>query len=769
MAVADAVGRRRRLAVLPLRRCVALAVAVLVASAGLTVAGGFASAAGADLSITGTAAADGTTTLVYRATATRAGTLRDVTVSVPAGSTGRITSVNGTVRTVAPGVLRWLPAQRVAVAVGARFAIPFYGVRLPSGGPWTLGFKATGTSGAILSSGTAVLTRPAVLTANVRITASNPIPGQRTVLYYAATVTRAGVLAAVRMQLPPGATGRVTSVNGTLSTSGGYAIWKPYAPPSVRAGARVSIPVHGVLLSRYGGIMRLAMSATSTSGSLLLSGAGTLALIAPPAPMPAVSVAALAPVPAGCPRAWPSTAAENAKPGTGAWVIPSTLNGALAAYLTKVSTTCGDTVDLKVTSGNPVSVVAYRMGYYQGLGAREVWRKDKVPTVVQPAPVTGGTANGHPLRMTSAAHWSKTLSIPVTADWVPGTYLVKVSDGARASYAPLTVRDDTGTKHDLLIQQATTTWEAYNKYGGVSFYSGLNVGSGRLTFDRPYAEGQGSGQFLPLEQGLIFWAESKGLDVTYWTDNDLDQFGGQLPARAGTIYLPGHDEYYSLTMRAALSQAISRGVNVAGLGANTAFRRITFTDSSRRAWDIDRYTAGLDSTTWRYLGDGYASQPLLGAEYVCADPGSPLTAGSSWLFRGIPAGTTVPGFLAGEIDYVWPGLYKPPGLSIVASGTGICRTSGKAAPMHATAFTAPSGARVFNGSTFAYGCFLVRRCPANWDVPTPSTASQQVVATMLANVTTWVGRGTIQLPANTAAASLRVGVPKHAIAVDDAG
>ncbi|TDO62742.1 hypothetical protein EV651_106364 [Kribbella sp. VKM Ac-2571] len=763
MNITDAVGRRRRGA-LSARRRVALAIAVLIAPAVLAVATGAATASGASLTISGTGAADGTTTLTYRATATRAGTVRDVTVSIPAGSTGRITSVNGTVRTVAPGVLRWVPAKTVIVAVGSRFAIPFYGVQLPSGGPWTLGFKATGTTGAILTSSTGTLVRPVTIVPNVRITASNPIPGQGTTLYYAGTVTRAGVLTAVRMQLPAGATGRVTTVNGTLATSAGYAIWKPLAPLSVRAGARLSIPVYAAVLSKYGGILQLAMSATASTG-VLMSGSGTLALIAPPAPMPAVANTAFAVIPAGCPSSWPTTVAENAKPGTGQWVIPSTMDGPLAAYLTEVSATCGDSVDLKVTSGNPVSVVAYRMGYYQGLGAREVWRKDAVPTVVQPAPTTGGTANGHPLRMTSAANWSKTLTIPVTEDWVPGTYLLKISDGAHASYAPLTVRDDTGRKHDLLIQQANATWEAYNSWGGVSFYSGVDVGSGRLTFDRPYAEGQGSGQFLPLEQGLVFWAESKGLDVTYWTNNDLDEFGGQLPARAGTIYLPGHDEYYSLGMRAALSQAITRGVNVANLGANAAFRRITFTDSSRRAWDIDRYTAGYDSTTWRYLGDGYASQPLLGAEYVCADLGHTLTTASSWMFSGITAGTAVPGFLAGEIDYVWPGLYQHPGISIVASGTGSCRTNGLATPVHATAFTAPSGARVFNGSSFAYGCFLVRRCPANWNVPTPAVASQQAVAIMLANVTEWVSRGTIQPPVD--AAVLRVGIPKEAIATEN--
>ncbi|HET6987759.1 MAG TPA: N,N-dimethylformamidase beta subunit family domain-containing protein [Kribbella sp.] len=767
MDISDAVRLRvgRRFSSIR-RKFIAAGMAVLLVSATLTVAAGPATAVVANVTITGTAVSNGTTTLTYRATATRAGTVRYITVTIPKGTGGRVTSVNGTVRTVSAGVLRWTPSKTVKVAVGARFAIPFYGLRLPSGGPWTLSFTATGTTGVALSSGSGRLTRPVTISPNVAITASNPIPGQKTTLHYYGTLTSSGILSAVRMRLPTGTTGAVTSINGTLTTSGGYATWHAATPRSVAAGARLAIPINGAVLSKHGGIFTLAVSATNTAGGLMMSGSGTLALIAPPAPMPAVAVAPFRAIPAGCPSSWPSTTAENAKAGTGAWVIPASMNGTLAAYLTKVSATCGDTVDIKVTSGNPVSVVAYRMGHYAGLGAREVWRRDTVPTVVQPAPTTGGTANGHPLRMTSAASWSKTLSIPVTSDWVPGTYLIRVSDGRFASYAPLTVRDDTGTKHDLLIQQANTTWEAYNKYGGVSFYSGLDTGSGRLTFNRPYGEGQGSGQYLPLEQGLVFWAESKGLDVTYWTDNDLDEFGGQLPLRAGTIFMPGHDEYYSLPMRAALNQAITRGVNVGSLGANAVYRRITFTDSTRRAWDIDRYTDGYNSTIWMYQGDAYSSQALLGAEYNCAAPGSTLTTGSGWLFQGIRAGTSVPGFLAGEIDSVWPWLYKHPGISIVASGFGTCGSSGKDARFEATAFTAPSGARVFNGSTFAYGCFLVRRCPSTWNVPAPSAASQQVATIMINNITDWVGQGTIKPPVDTVAA-MRVAVPEQSIPVVD--
>ncbi|MGW5188123.1 N,N-dimethylformamidase beta subunit family domain-containing protein [Kribbella sp. NPDC004138] len=745
------------------RKLLASLAALTLASAAVLFIVRAANADAANISITATQATTGTTTLTYRATVLKAGTIREITMAIPAGTTGRVTSANGTVSSVTSTVLRWRPTRNITVAVGARLAIPLYGLKLPAGGPWTLGFKSIGTAGQVITSGAGVLQPIKTYTAQVAVVASNPIPAQTTNLTYQATVIKAGTLDAVRMQLPTGATGTYTTINGTLTVADGYATWKPKSPINVAAGARLGIPVNGVQLSRYGGTMTLSVSATTATGTVLTSGSASVPFIAPPAEMPVVEAAGFASPPAGCPTNWPSTTTENAKPGTGDWVIPTSMNGSMAAYLTQVSAACGDTVDLKVTSGNLVSVVAYRMGYYAGLGAREVWRKDDVPTVVQDKAVTGGiSGDGKELRMTSAEHWTKTLSIPVDKDWAPGTYLIKVSDGSVATYAPLTVRDDTATKHDLLIQQATATWQAYNNYGGSGFYTGgVDGGSGRLTFDRPYSEGQGSGQYLSLEQGLVFWAESKGLDVTYWTNNDLDQYGGQLPARAKTLFLPGHDEYYSLRMRAALSQAIARGVNVANLGANTAYRLITFTDDTRRAWDIDRYTDGYNSTTWRYQGDAYASQPLLGADYICPVLGNTLTTGTGWIFNGVPSGTQLPGFIAGEVDYVWPDLYKNPGQTTVASGTGTCRSNGRAAPMHITTYTAPSGARVLNGSTFAYGCFLVGRCPSNWTVPSPDAASQKAVATIVGNIAQWVSQGTITVPADTTAAKLRVAVPKH--------
>jgi hypothetical protein len=748
-------------------RTIFLAIALIVGV--IAVVAQPASAVTASVSIITNAAKDGTHTLNYSGTATTAGTTKYIDVSLPSGTGGHVTSINGTVRTVSTGVLRWTPATTVKVVAGSRYNIPMYGLVLPAtGAPWKLSFKAVSTTGATLSYGTAY-------TAPVTVTATNPIPGQKTDLTYKTKVTRAGKIAKIQLYIPPGSWGSPTVPGGTLRGSGEYLTWTPTSPISVATGSSLSSTMSNLGLSVYGGRMILQVIAVGTDGAVLARGSGLLPMIAPPAAMDPIPVTPIAAPPAPCPTSWPSVADENANPGTAAWTIATSATSAtMSAFLSETSATCGDTVDLKVDndSAKKVSVIAYRMGYYNGTGAREIWRQDNVSTVNQSAPTVGGFDDkGHALLMVSAANWAKTTTIPIDQSFVPGTYLIKVSDGTYATYAPLTVRDDTGTKHDILLQQATTTWSAYNLWGGYSFYRPLTGGSGRLSYNRPYADGQGSGQFLPLEQGMVFWLESQGVDVTYWTDEDLDQFGGQVEKRANNLMLPAHDEYYSPKMRGAVSQTIGNGVNVASMGANTAYREIAYTaGSDRRTWDIDHWTSA--DATWRLRGDAYASQPLLGAEYVCPLTGDTMVTGNTWLFDGIPAGSTIPGFIAGEMDDLNPDLYQHPGIQKVYSGQGDCRGTRPIMPMAITAFTAPSGARVFNASVFTFSCYLNGRCATGWTVETPPQSSQDLVHIMMQNVLDWLAPSdaNIQLTTATKTAPIsKAKPPRMPVAVNPPG
>lgn len=746
-----------------------LLVTALIASV-IAVVAQPASAVTASVTIITNAAKDGTDTLNYEGTATSAGTTKYIDVTIPAGTGGHVTSVNGTVKTVATGVLRWTPSTTVKVVVGTRYKIPMYGLDLPAtGAPWKLSFKAVSTGGTTLSYGS-------VYTAPVTVTATNPIPGQKTNLTYKTKATRAGKVAKIQLYIPPGSYGKPTTTGGTLTGSGAYLNWTPTSPISVATGSNLTASMSNLGLSVYGGRIILPMVALASDGTVLARGSGLLPMIAPPAVMDPIPNTPIAAPAAPCPGTWPTVPEENAQAGTTAWTIASSATSAtMSAFLSRTSATCGETVDLKVDndSAKKVSVIAYRMGYYGGDGAREIWRQDHVSTVNQPASTIGGFDDkGHALYMVSAANWSKTISIPIDETFVPGTYLIKVSDGTYATYAPLTVRDDTGTKHDILLQQATTTWSAYNDWGGRGFYSSVNA-SGRLSYNRPYISGQGSGQFLPLEQGMVFWLEAQGVDVTYWTDEDLDEFGGQVQDRANNLMLPAHDEYYSPNMRGAVSQTIGNGVNVASMGANTAYREIAYTGGSdRRTWDADHWTS--PDATWRFRGDAYASQPLLGAEYVCPLTGDTLTTtGSSWLFDGIPTGTKIPGFIAGEMDWLNPDLYQHPGIETLYSGVGDCRGARPISAMTITAFTAPSGAHVFNASVFTFGCYLNGQCSSDWTVPAPPQSSQDVVHIMMQNVLDWLAptaNATIQLATATKTAPISKAKPPHMpVAVEPPG
>jgi hypothetical protein len=74
------------------------------------------------------------------------------------------------------------------------------------------------------------------------------------------------------------------------------------------------------------------------------------------------------------------------------------------------------------------------------------------------------------------------------------------------------------------------------------------------------------------------------------------------------------------------------------------------------------------------------------------------------------------------------------------------------------AYTAPSGARVFGGSTFGWSCFLVQNCPTSWSVNV-SAEDAAAVGQAIRNIFAWADSGLVAPPgADPASAqSLRKG------------
>lgn len=408
-------------------------------------------------------------------------------------------------------------------------------------------------------------------------------------------------------------------------------------------------------------------------------------------------------------------AEENRRPGTRDWQIPDDRRmwSKISGYADATSIDLGESTGLHVSTAAPTWVVsAYRIGYYGGMGGRLVWRSESQPGVVQPRHAFDARTR------TATAGWSRSLTISPDPTWPPGQYLLRLesSDGG-ATFVPLVIRDDE-SRSDLLMQSAVTTWQAYNGWGGASIYIGDAGRADVVSFDRPYT-GNGSGEFLGREYEFIFFVERLGLDVSYWTNIDLDE-RGHLATNHNAIIIPGHDEYYTVRMRENLEKARDAGVNIGFFGANNVYRRIrleavdgvparrlvNYRDAKRdpmAATDPKQVT-----TSFREPPAANPESSLTGSYYEC----NPVSAdwvvadSSAWMFEGsgLRNGDRMPKMVGNEYDRVTAGVPTPANIQVIARSPVNCR--GRNSYADSTWYTSSSGAGVFSAGTFGWSPLL---------------------------------------------------------------
>ena len=486
-----------------------------------------------------------------------------------------------------------------------------------------------------------------------------------------------------------------------------------------------------------------AASHTSAPTESLVPGAGgttstTLATVAAEPPFGGAELSA-------------AVIAENKLPGSTDWNLTDPASGnQIEGYANQVSIDPGQPVTLYVSTTAPnFTVEVFRMGWYQGFGARLIGTSTDLAGVRQSAPVfTSGT------NMVEAS-WQPSVEFD-TGTWPPGDYLFKlVSSEGPQSWIPLTVLDPSSTAAYVIIN-AVTTWQAYNLWGGYDLYQGGSAGTYRdrsrvVSFDRPYATGHGAADFVGLEYPLVQMAESLGLDVTYLTDVDLAASPDPLLAHKAVLS-PGHDEYYSMSMRNNMADARDHGVNLAFLGANAMYRHIRFTSSPlganrevicyKDASEDPLYgTDNADVTVdWRdpptsdpesqIIGDYYQCNPVHAA-MVIADP-------DSWLFAGTGAvaGESLPGVVATEYDRYDPDVPSPPDVEILTHSPLTCH--GQADYSDSTYYTAPSGAGVFASGTIN---FIPNIDPHCQPTGTPPACNGEVLGKVVVNLLAVFGHG----------------------------
>jgi len=330
---------------------------------------------------------------------------------------------------------------------------------------------------------------------------------------------------------------------------------------------------------------------------------------------------------------------ENCKPGNSSrdWDVNADGDQTIQGFAIPFSINKGDRVDFKVkTDSQNYRIDIYRVGWYNGLGARHV--QTILPSVSLPQLQPECVRDAETL-LYDCADWGVSGFWESPASTVSGVYLARLVrlDGQRtwradnsqsgadgrfaypddipgemsrpplplqhaygaqghgalqnaikepqASLIYFVVRDD-DSDAEVVFQTSDTTWQTYNLYGGANTYYSLTSPFRRaykVSYNRPFQTRatRAVNILFGAEYPLIRWLESNGYHVTYQSGIDTDRNPVDQLLKHKLFLSVGHDEYWSGLQRTKVENARDQGLNLAFLSGNEVFWRIRWENDHR--------------------------------------------------------------------------------------------------------------------------------------------------------------------------------------------
>jgi hypothetical protein len=404
----------------------------------------------------------------------------------------------------------------------------------------------------------------------------------------------------------------------------------------------------------------------------------------------------------------------------------------------------GDTLDLFVHAVAPkVSLEVYRLGWYGGIGGRLVHSQAAIRGGIQSLCTDAQSG-------LVACPWRRSARIVMPHDWTGGVYLLKTRDAQGHSWSyPFVLRSRRPHRLTAVVNQFS--WQAYNKWGGVSFYSTdprTSYTYPKISFNRPYlgrggmtatggAGEAGGSNDLPA----IRWLEANSYDIGYISDLDLALQGADLE-NIHTLIFVGHDEYWTWSEFDRVEALRDAGTHLAFLSANSAYWNIRLAPGAvtgRRGetmisfkYQADPEAATPEQTTTKFRNPplNRPESQLVGAMYqgllphgshppMVVPPDSLLGPEARGFLdaAGLTSGDTLRIDAGTEGDeYVPTSGGTPPGTQMLLRA--IQPVSGPSPRyFHSTFYIAPSGAGVWDAGTNFWAAYLDgERKAANGDV-----------------------------------------------------
>ncbi len=279
------------------------------------------------------------------------------------------------------------------------------------------------------------------------------------------------------------------------------------------------------------------------------------------------------------------------------WDIPLNSNGTfgdktIQGFGTDISVNIGGTINFKITvtsgTNKAFGIKIYRIGYYQGNGARLIADLGTAFTGITQNACSFDNVTG----LTDCGNWTTTASWTVPSTAVSGLYIAKLTrsaaGGGGSSHIAFVVRNDASAS-PLLFKTSDATWQAYNPYGGYSLYVGagmpFNHGN-KVSYNRPYLTRDGGGGgaasedfFMNAEYPMIRFLERNGFDISYTTDVDMARSTSNPVTNHKVFLSTGHDEYWSKEERNTVESARAAGKNLAFFSGNEVYWKTRWENS----------------------------------------------------------------------------------------------------------------------------------------------------------------------------------------------
>jgi len=211
----------------------------------------------------------------------------------------------------------------------------------------------------------------------------------------------------------------------------------------------------------------------------------------------------------------------------------------------------------------------------------DIYRKGKDEVLVDSRSATALPYETPPNAYEIGCGWPSACDIVIPDNWSSGVYIARLTSfagnvplGATTEILFVVKAAAPGTSAQILFQLTSTTYEAYNPWGGGSLYS--EPPAHKVSLNRPGYYNH----FYLWELPFIAWLENNGFEVEYCTSIDLHVDARFLESYQLLLSV-GHDEYWSKEMRDNVEAFIANGGNVAFFSGNVCWWQVRFEDDYR--------------------------------------------------------------------------------------------------------------------------------------------------------------------------------------------